>query len=107
MAYHPERYFTSLKNTQRFIEQSVEFSPWQELELKKESWDNNHYIQLFADDLYEKQRRENHWNYLKKQSEAKGVFYSAKENYLQKVKFTNRNSSELTRPKFTIYDTTI
>ena len=92
MAYDAEKYFESVQDAGALMNKALSISPWQELQLKKEWWDNNPYIQLFADDLYEKQRRENHWNYLKKQSEAKGAFYAAKEGYLYAVRFTDRNS---------------
>ena len=92
MAYDPEKYFESVKNANALMNKAFSISPWQELQLKREWWDNNPYIQLFADDLYEKQRRENSWNCLKKQSEAKGAFYAAKDSYLYAVKFTDRNS---------------
>ncbi len=94
MAYDPELYYNSLKSANELFDKALKINPAGELQLKREWWDNNPYIQMFADDLYEKQRRENHWNYMKKQSEAKGAVYTAKQAFIDAVAYVDYGSAK-------------
>jgi hypothetical protein len=94
MAYDPEKYYESLEAANKLMSAAFAIKPWDELQLKREWWDNNPYIQLFADDLYEKQRRQNHWNYMKKQSEVEGAIYTAKYAFADAVQYVDRGSKQ-------------
>lgn len=94
MKYDPIAYAESLDTADKLKNNAEDIDPWDEMDLKKEWWDNNTYIQYFADDLYEPQRRENHTKYIKKCFEAKSAFYSAKKGYLQAMQYVDKGSSE-------------
>ena len=94
MNFDAEMYYPSIKYANELYEKALEINPWDELELKREWWDNNNYIQYFADDLYENQRQENHKKYLAANSEAKVRFYTAKYKFLNTLKYVDRNSYE-------------
>ncbi|TDO99099.1 hypothetical protein [Flavobacterium sp. 245] len=75
-------------------EKADNIKPYDELELKKEWWDNNTYIQNFADDLYEPQIRQNHENYMKKSAEAKAAYYTAKNGYMDAMQYVDKGSKD-------------
>lgn len=94
MSYDPEMYYASIKNANELFQKALEINPWDELQLKREWWDNNSHIQYFADDLYENQRRENHQKYLKATTKAKASMYTAKYEFLNTLRFVDRNSTK-------------
>jgi hypothetical protein len=61
-------------------------------ELKKEWWDNNSYIQVIADDLYENQRESNHQNVMILMMEQKNLYELAKELYFDALLYVNLDS---------------
>ncbi len=95
-SYNAEAYYLNLKKAQQLLETALEIKPWEELQLKREWWDNNNYIQYFADDLYEKQRQDNHKNYLMKNSEAAAAMYNAKSQFINTLLYVDEGSREET-----------
>lgn len=94
MHYDAEAYANSLEIASKTLSSAENINPYESLILQKEWWDNNPYIQLFADDLYEKQRQENHAKYMKKTFEKEYTFEKAKQEYLNTMYFVDKNSEE-------------
>lgn len=94
MSDNPEKYSENLEIASDALRNADGIKPYEALELKQEWWDNNSYIQLFADDMYENQRRDNHANYIKKSFEAKSAFYTAKSKFLNAMHFVDKGSEE-------------
>jgi hypothetical protein len=94
MSDDPVRYAKYLSEAKELMENSDAIEPYDELQLKKEWWDNNAYIQHFADDLYEPQIKNNHDNYMKKSFEAKQAYYTAKNGYMEAMRYVDKGSSQ-------------
>jgi hypothetical protein len=94
MSYDREEYFKNLKIAQALLQKASEIKPWDEMQLKKEWWDNNQYIQMFAEDLYEPQRKENHQRYMKKVREEIVTYHSAKEAFIYAMNFVDKGSEK-------------
>lgn len=61
-------------------------------DLKKEWWDNNSYIQVIADDLYENQRESNHENVMILMMEQRYLYEAAKELYFDALLYVDLDS---------------
>jgi hypothetical protein len=94
MAYDPERYYEARQAAQEAFDEANGINPFDALELQREWWDNNEYIQVIADDLYEEQRQNNHRAYEQRIYEEKAAWNKAKDRFIAAVEFVDRDSPQ-------------
>ncbi|MCC2548279.1 hypothetical protein LJY25_17650 [Hymenobacter sp. BT175] len=92
MAFDPERYAEAIAEAETAHEAALAIKPFEALELKREWWDNNAYIQVIADELYEDQRQNNEQEYARRIYAEHSALYNAKNLYMAAIPFTDRGS---------------
>ncbi|KUG09124.1 hypothetical protein [Solirubrum puertoriconensis] len=94
MAYDPEKYAQARLEARQAYDAANEVKPYEALQLQREWWDNNAYIQVIADELYETQRQDNQQRYVSRLYEEHAAFNKAKFLYIAALEFVDRGSSQ-------------
>ncbi|HEV7332135.1 MAG TPA: hypothetical protein VGN63_13955 [Flavisolibacter sp.] len=94
MEWDPVRYNQARAKADSFFQAGMQIDPYGALDLKKEWWDNNMFMESFRDDLNEPRRQEA-WK--KSQSllfDQEHQFSIAKYYYMEAVQYTDEGSSQ-------------
>lgn len=94
MEYDPIKYEKELSTAERLLKSALQVNPTGELQLKKEWWDYGTFTADVADELYEQQRRDNHWRYMEKKRAETSAFHTAKNAYIGAMMHTDKGSHE-------------
>lgn len=94
MNYDPELYADKLEKAMERFDFAVSINPYSVLKMKKEWWDNNPYIQAFADELYEPQRLERQATSRQLLNQKINAYHDAKNLFLYAMENVDKDSEE-------------
>lgn len=92
--WNPKEYYVTALKAEEYLRQALNVKPYEALQLKKEWWDYSAYSKVFADELYETQRRENFIAYRAKTAEQLSKYNSAKGLFILALYYVNKGSNE-------------
>lgn len=94
MSFDPVLYEEFVSKGDKQFDKGMSLDPNKALELKKEWWDTNPYMESFRDDLNEPKRKEASQNSLDILYDMESYFASAKFDYIMAIHYTDRNSKQ-------------
>lgn len=94
MSYDPVRYEEFVSRGDKLFDNGMALDPNKALELKKDWWDTNPYMESFRDDLNEPKRKEAWQKSLDILYDMESYFASAKFDYIMAIHYTDRNSKQ-------------
>jgi hypothetical protein len=94
MSYNPVLYEEFVAKGDKQFDKGMSLDPNKALELKKDWWDTNPYMESFREDLNEPKRKEAWQNSLYILYDMESYFASAKFDYIMAIHYTDKNSKQ-------------